>query len=174
MLRVVDEALKDRLGEPVWRVMGNRPEPLSQLVQAEQAGPPIWTSSFHVSHRINATLAAGGVYFAGDAAHIHSPVGARGMNLGLEDACVFAELVRANRLPEYGWLRQPVDRRVVRQVEFLSRVASAESPFYRFVRALLFPTVTKIPFARARMVVTVTGLDHELPHIVEEDGGWER
>jgi 2-polyprenyl-6-methoxyphenol hydroxylase-like FAD-dependent oxidoreductase len=35
-----------------------------------------------------------------DAAHVHSPVGARGMNLGLEDAWIFSELVRAQRLPE--------------------------------------------------------------------------
>jgi 2-polyprenyl-6-methoxyphenol hydroxylase-like FAD-dependent oxidoreductase len=65
MIRVVDDGVKHRPGEPVWRVMGNRPEPLSQLVQAEQAGPPLWTSSFPISHRMNATLATGRVYFAG-------------------------------------------------------------------------------------------------------------
>jgi 2-polyprenyl-6-methoxyphenol hydroxylase-like FAD-dependent oxidoreductase len=165
LIRVVDEATKDRPGEPVWRVMSNRPEPLFKLVQAEPAGPPLWTSSFHVSHRIDATLAAGGVYFAGDAAHIHSPVGARGLNLGLEDAWGFAELVRTNRLAEYDSLRRPVDRRVVRHVEFLSRVASAESWFYQLVRTFLFPLATRLPFVRARMVATVTGLDHELPSL---------
>jgi 2-polyprenyl-6-methoxyphenol hydroxylase-like FAD-dependent oxidoreductase len=67
------------------------------------------------------------------------------MNLGLEDAWVFAELVRANRLPDYDRLRRPVDRRVVRQVELLSRVVAAESRWYRFVRALLFPVATRIP-----------------------------
>jgi 2-polyprenyl-6-methoxyphenol hydroxylase-like FAD-dependent oxidoreductase len=168
MIRVVDEALQNRPGVPVWRVMGNRPEPLSQLVQAEQAGPPIWTSSFHISHRINATLAVGGVYFAGDAAHIHSPVGARGMNLGLEDAWVFAELMRGNQLPQYNRLRRPVDQRVVRQVELLSRVVSAESRFYRFARTFLFPMAPMVPFVRARMVATVTGLDHELPRVVAD------
>lgn len=162
MIRVVDETLKDRTGEPIWRVMSNRPDPLSQLVQAEQAGPPIWASSFHVAHRINATLAAGGVFFAGDAAHIHSPIGARGMNLGLEDAWVFAELFRANRLPAYGALRWPIDRKVVRQVESLSRIASAASPFLQLVRTYLLPAAARIPLVRRRMIATVTGLDHEL------------
>jgi 2-polyprenyl-6-methoxyphenol hydroxylase-like FAD-dependent oxidoreductase len=83
MIRVVDEALNDRAGQPVWRVMGNRPEPLSQLIEAEPAGPPIWSSSFHVSHQICATWSAGNVYLAGDTAHLHSPIGARGMNLGI-------------------------------------------------------------------------------------------
>jgi 2-polyprenyl-6-methoxyphenol hydroxylase-like FAD-dependent oxidoreductase len=167
LIRVVDETLMDRPGEPVWRVMGNRPEPLSRLVQAEPVGPPVWASSFHISHRIGATLAAGGVYLAGDAAHIHSPVGARGMNLGLEDARVFADLVRAGRLPEYDRLRRPVDRRVVRRVEFLSRIASAESAFYRLVRRFVLPTAVRIPFLRSRMVATVAGLDHELPPVAD-------
>jgi 2-polyprenyl-6-methoxyphenol hydroxylase-like FAD-dependent oxidoreductase len=165
LIRVVDEALKSQAGEAIWRVLGNCPEPLSQLVQAEQAGPPIWTSSFHISHRMNTTLGVGGVYFAGDSAHIHSPVGARGMNLGLEDAWLFSELVRANRLSEYDRLRRSVDLQVVRRVEFLSRIASAESAFYRFVQAFVFPIAIKVPFVHTRMVATVTGLDHELPQV---------
>jgi 2-polyprenyl-6-methoxyphenol hydroxylase-like FAD-dependent oxidoreductase len=114
--------------------------------------------------------AAGGVYFAGDAAHIHSPVGAGGMNLGLEDAWVFAELVRAKRLPEYDRLRRPVDEQVVRRVELLSRIASAESGVYRFLRAFVFPMAIKIPPLRDRMVGAVTGLDHKLPDLTPVRG----
>jgi 2-polyprenyl-6-methoxyphenol hydroxylase-like FAD-dependent oxidoreductase len=165
MIRVIDDAQKDRPGEPVWRVMGNRPEPLAQLEQAEQAGPPLWTSSFHISHRIDATQAKDSVYFAGDAAHIHSPAGARGMNLGLEDAWVFSELVQANRLSEYDRLRHSVDQQVVRRVELLSRMIAAESAFFRFVRAFVFPIVVKIPFLRKRIMTVLTGLDRELPQI---------
>lgn len=165
IIRVVDETEKDRPGEPIWRVLGNRPDPLAQLEQAEPTSPPLWTSSFHISHRINTTLAKDGIYFAGDAAHIHSPAGARGMNLGLEDAWVFAELARANRLSEYDRLRRPVDQRVVRQVELVSRLMTAESRLFRFARAFLFPMAIKTSFLRARMIATVTGLDHALPDV---------
>jgi len=165
LLRVVADARGDDTGEPLWRVLSNRPEPLSRLVQAEQTGLPTWSSSFHVSHRISAKLAAGGVYLAGDAAHIHSPVGARGMNLGLEDAWIFAELVQTNRLAAYNRLRRPVDAQVVRRVEFISRTVSPESGFYRFLRTFVFPTVVRMPFLRARMASTVSGLDHELPDL---------
>jgi len=85
------------------------------------------------------------------------------MNLGIEDAWVFSELVRTNRLSDYDRLRRPVDRQVVRQVELLSRIVSAESLLTRFFRTFLFPRVINIPFLRARMVPIVTGLDHELP-----------
>ena len=165
LLRVVDDARRDPTGEPLWRVLANRPEPLSRLVQAEQAGLPTWTSSFHIAHRIAVSLAAGRVYFAGDAAHIHSPLGARGMNLGLEDARVFAELVQTNRLSDYNRRRRPVDAQVVRRVELISRIVSPESYCYRFLRAFVFPMAIKMPFLRARMMGTVTGLDHELPYL---------
>lgn len=164
MLRVVDPALDDSAG-PVWRVLGSRPEPLGQLVQAEPAGPPIWTSSFHVAHRIARTLTAGDVHLAGDAAHVHSPVGARGMNLGIEDAWVFAELVRTDRLSAYSGLRRPIDGSVVRRVELISRIASAETAFHRLVRAVAFPLAIRTPFVRTRMVTTVAGLDHALPDV---------
>jgi 2-polyprenyl-6-methoxyphenol hydroxylase-like FAD-dependent oxidoreductase len=162
LLRVVDDAQRAESGEPLWRVLANRPQPLSRLVQAEQAGLPSWTSSFHISHRVDATLSVGGVYFAGDAAHIHSPVGARGMNLGLEDAWVFAELVGANRLPDYDRLRRPVDGQVVRRVDLLSRMVSAESGVHRFLRTFVFPIAIRIPRLRSRMIEAVMGLDHEI------------
>jgi 2-polyprenyl-6-methoxyphenol hydroxylase-like FAD-dependent oxidoreductase len=169
LFRVIDDLEHHQPREPVWRVMGNRPDPLSYLEQGEPTGPPVWTSRFHISHKIDATLAAGAVYFAGDAAHVHSPLGARGMNLGLEDAWVFAELVRANRLDEYNRLRRPVDRRVVQRVAFVSRVVAAESRFYRFLQ-LLMPAGIMLPFLRPQMADLITGLDHELPEIRMEPG----
>jgi 2-polyprenyl-6-methoxyphenol hydroxylase-like FAD-dependent oxidoreductase len=163
LIRVVDETLSDRFSGTLWRVICNRPEPLSQLESAEQTGPPVWTSSFHISHRICSQLAIGNVYFGGDTAHIHSPMGARGMNLGLEDAWVFAELVRMNRLSEYNELRRPVDAQVVRQVDLLTRFITAKSPIIRVMRQYVFPAATKIPAFRRRMIATLAGLDHDLP-----------
>jgi 2-polyprenyl-6-methoxyphenol hydroxylase-like FAD-dependent oxidoreductase len=165
MIRVVDEALKDQPGALLWRVITNRPEPLSQLVGAEQAGPAIWESGFKVSHRIVETMASEGVYFAGDAAHVHSPIGARGMNLGIEDAWVFAELVRTGRMHEYDGLRRAVDKRVVRRVELLTRMIAAQSSLSRLARRVAFPVAVKTPVLRGRMLAAVTGLDHQLPDL---------
>jgi 2-polyprenyl-6-methoxyphenol hydroxylase-like FAD-dependent oxidoreductase len=162
MIRVVDETQREQAGSAVWRLMSNRPEPLAQLVLAEQAGAPLWESGFHISHRMVADLTVQGVYFAGDAAHLHSPLGARGMNLGLEDAWVFSELVRTKRLAEYTELRRKIDRDVVRRVELLTRMAAAESPFSRILREFAFPAVVKTPVLRGRMLAVLTGLDHKL------------
>jgi 2-polyprenyl-6-methoxyphenol hydroxylase-like FAD-dependent oxidoreductase len=165
LIRVVEDRRRERPGAPLWRLISNQPDPLSQLVDAEPAGPPVWISTFEVSHRLAARFSAAGVHLAGDAAHVHSPVGARGMNLGLEDAWVFAQLAAAGRLQDYGHLRRPVDRKVVHQVRRLSSVAAGEGALARLAGETLFPLAIKIPAVRSRMLRTVTGLDHELPRL---------
>jgi 2-polyprenyl-6-methoxyphenol hydroxylase-like FAD-dependent oxidoreductase len=47
---------------------------------------PAWLTRFHLHHRQTASYRRGNVFLAGDAAHIHSPVGAQGMNTGIQDA----------------------------------------------------------------------------------------
>lgn len=47
---------------------------------------PAWLTRFHLHHRQTASYRSGNVFLAGDAAHIHSPVGAQGMNTGIQDA----------------------------------------------------------------------------------------
>ncbi|MFE9877839.1 FAD-dependent monooxygenase [Streptomyces sp. NPDC005784] len=45
-----------------------------------------WSSVFRISHRIVDRYGEGRVLVAGDAAHIHPPTGAQGMNTGIQDA----------------------------------------------------------------------------------------
>ncbi|MEO8552439.1 MAG: FAD-dependent monooxygenase [Kofleriaceae bacterium] len=45
-----------------------------------------WFSSYRVHHRVASAFRVGPVFLAGDACHIHSPVGGQGMNTGIGDA----------------------------------------------------------------------------------------
>lgn len=49
-------------------------------------GPPTWLSRFGDATRQADSYRSGRVFLAGDAAHIHFPLGAQGMNLGIQDA----------------------------------------------------------------------------------------
>ncbi len=47
---------------------------------------PEWISIYHSHHRNVSSFRYRRCFLAGDAAHIHSPVGGQGMNTGLQDA----------------------------------------------------------------------------------------
>jgi 2-polyprenyl-6-methoxyphenol hydroxylase-like FAD-dependent oxidoreductase len=64
------------------------------------AGPTetVWSSRFRIHRRSAPRFRAGPVLLAGDAAHVHSPVGGQGMNSGVHDAADLAwKLARALR-----------------------------------------------------------------------------
>jgi 2-polyprenyl-6-methoxyphenol hydroxylase-like FAD-dependent oxidoreductase len=80
-----------------------------------------WSSVFRISHRLVDRYAVGRVFVAGDAAHIHPPTGAQGMNTGIQDACNLAwKLALAldgsahpRLLDSYDAERRPVGEEVV-------------------------------------------------------------
>ena len=45
-----------------------------------------WRSTWRLNVRMVADYRVGAVFLAGDAAHVHSPAGAQGMNTGIGDA----------------------------------------------------------------------------------------
>ena len=47
---------------------------------------PVWRTYFGLQHRHATRYRDGRLFLAGDAAHVHSPAGAQGMNTGIQDA----------------------------------------------------------------------------------------
>ncbi|MEV7520070.1 FAD-dependent monooxygenase [Streptomyces sp. NPDC091371] len=80
-----------------------------------------WSSVFRISHRIVNRYGDGRVFVAGDAAHIHPPTGAQGMNTGVQDAWNLAWKLAlavegradAALLASYDAERRPVGEEVV-------------------------------------------------------------
>jgi hypothetical protein len=179
------------LGSPTtWRVIGMRArrdrtsdetsadaspvgsltlEELQAIVAVPTAGTvtvrdPAWLSNFRLHHRQVARYRQGRVFLAGDAAHIHSPVGAQGMNTGIQDAwnlgwklaLVLRGHANEELLESYHAERWPVGRTLLKYTDrVFSTFTSAMSAgaFATWVRnvfvARLMPKVFETPSLRS-------------------------
>jgi 2-polyprenyl-6-methoxyphenol hydroxylase-like FAD-dependent oxidoreductase len=149
-----------------FRLIGFGQPLLEALPDGWTAGRIHWESQFKISHRMATSMNVGRVCLGGDAAHIHSPMGARGMNLGIEDAYVFAACAadflagETGRLADYGRLRQPVDAAVVRNVRRATGMVRNTSPLADFLKGIVPPVAARIPALVNRFLPLGMGLDH--------------
>ena len=80
-----------------------------------------WSSTFRISHRLVDRYRNGRLFVAGDAAHIHPPIGGQGLNTGVQDAYNLAwklaltvrGLATDDVLESYHAERHPVGQEVV-------------------------------------------------------------
>jgi len=107
-----------------------------------------WFSTYRVHHRVANHFRRGRTFLAGDAAHIHSPVGGQGMNTGIGDATNLAwkisdVLKGAGRglLDSYEQERIPFARQLVQTTDRAFTIVSSDGPIARFVRTEVVPRV---------------------------------
>jgi 2-polyprenyl-6-methoxyphenol hydroxylase-like FAD-dependent oxidoreductase len=152
----------------LWRVVSNGADPLAQLPDHAELGPIAWQSTFRIGHRLASRACVGRVALGGDAAHIHSPLGARGMNLGIEDAWVFAHCAAdaldgsLQRMRDYALLREPVHHQVVKKIATMTRVFRGRPAALAAIRNVVAPHVVQLPAVQRLIASTVSGMDHPL------------
>jgi 2-polyprenyl-6-methoxyphenol hydroxylase-like FAD-dependent oxidoreductase len=155
------------IGSPAgWRLIAMRPrgdtaeagaavelDELQRLVDAFTRGvrlrDPVWSTNFRLYLRHASRYRAGRVLLAGDAAHIHSPAGAQGMNTGIQDAVNLGwklALVASRRAPDrlldtYASEREPVGRAVLRLTDRAFTVATSDAAPLRLARSSLAPVL---------------------------------
>jgi 3-(3-hydroxy-phenyl)propionate hydroxylase len=82
---------------------------------------PTWFNRFRSGHKFASKFREGRAFIAGDAAHVHVPLGGQGMNYGIHDAfnlgwklaAVIKGEARPSLLETYESERHPVDRKLV-------------------------------------------------------------
>ncbi|GAA4711549.1 hypothetical protein Prum_103020 [Phytohabitans rumicis] len=156
------------LGRPTtWRLLAMRPrtatapsdatitlDEVQKLADAYTGGTvqlrdPVWMTNFRLHHRAATRYHTGRVFLAGDAAHIHSPAGAQGMNTGIQDATNLAwKLAHGLRgvtdpalLDSYQTERAPIGRLVLRLTNRAFTVATSTNPLIQLARTRLVPAI---------------------------------
>ncbi|MGP4075800.1 FAD-dependent monooxygenase [Halobacillus sp. K22] len=98
---------------------------------------PYWISSFSASHRQASTYREGNVFLAGDAAHIHNPIGGQGMNVGIQDvmnlgwklAYTVQHQLNETLLDSYHAERAPVAEEVIKKTSYLMKGMTIKSHY---------------------------------------------
>lgn len=122
-----------------------------------------WQTNFNISFRLVEAFSRGKVFLAGDAAHVHSPVGGRGMNLGIEDAAWLAWSIENQRSQQYSDDRLITARKVLKGTHIQTKMLTTTSPLIKFLRDRLTPLALKFPAVRRGMVRALTGYDTPVP-----------
>jgi hypothetical protein len=135
-----------------------------------------WFSTYHVHHRVARRFRQGRAFLVGDAAHIHSPVGAQGMNTGIGDAVNLAWKVAAvvdGRAPDslldtYEAERIAFARQLVATTDRVFTVALRQGPLAEQVRTTVFPRLAplllRVPALRAWFFRTLSQIGINYRH----------
>ena len=126
----------------------------------------VWSSRFHIHHRIAQSPRKGRVLLCGDSAHVHSPAGGQGMNTGIQDAVSLADTLTAvirdddaARLDTWAQQRHRVALNVVALTDRMTKVATMKSSTAKAVRNMAVAFAGHIPPVRAAFARTLAELD---------------
>jgi 2-polyprenyl-6-methoxyphenol hydroxylase-like FAD-dependent oxidoreductase len=149
-----------------------------------RASDPRWLDRFLVDQRRVERYVFGRVILAGDAAHLHTFVGAQGMNTGIQDAFNLAwklALVvqgRANTqlLESYGEEREQVSKGLLAATGLAARMATLHQPVLAGVRNALAPRLTALPQAQRLLINALAELNISYRHssLVQDDRAGKR
>jgi 2-polyprenyl-6-methoxyphenol hydroxylase-like FAD-dependent oxidoreductase len=177
-------------GKDHWRVVGILPPALRNRegVTFEDVIPSLrgeagaglsfkactWFSTYRIAHRGASRFRDRRCFLLGDAAHIHSPVGAQGMNTGLQDAYNLGwklALVVGGRadvalLDSYEAERVPVARRLLDTTDQAFRVIVSDGALAGLLRTKILARIAALAMSFERIqraafsIVSQTGIHY--------------
>ncbi|MCH9632718.1 MAG: Pentachlorophenol 4-monooxygenase [Chlamydiae bacterium] len=125
-----------------------------------------WIKDFKISHRISSVFRKGRLFIAGDAAHVHSPVGGQGMNMGIQDAhnlgwklaYVIKHKANTKLLASYSRERIPVAKQTLHETEKLTKIMTSckQASINYYARVLQW--INKVSIFHAMIVYQFSGI----------------
>lgn len=145
--------------------------------EAPQVESIIFSSTFHirfaVADQLHKGVGGGVVALVGDAAHIHSPAGGQGMNLGIRDAIDLGRILANIRsdssnattaasaleaLERYSVDRRPLALQIIKMTRVLTRILLVENALLRGLRNIVVWTLGRLPGSGDRFALKLSGL----------------
>ena len=130
-----------------------------------------WSSRFLSERRQAERYRVGRVFIAGDAAHVHSPLGAQGMNTGIQDAMNLGwKLAAAIRGTAPGWLlgsyeveRHAVGAEVLKLTDAFNQLVLGRSLPRRVLRRIAITVLLNVGITQRVMAGRLSGIGIHYP-----------
>jgi 2-polyprenyl-6-methoxyphenol hydroxylase-like FAD-dependent oxidoreductase len=145
-----------RIGKDRVRFAATTRATFEELGLSPRIQKTTWESDFEVHFAQVDTYGQDRVWIAGDASHIHSPIGGRGMNMGIADGIRFAEAVRDGNFEAYAADRHQVSGPWVRKNRRFTTLVSDSSFKGRAFRTLIragYRTVSMVLGGKAAQTI---------------------
>jgi 2-polyprenyl-6-methoxyphenol hydroxylase-like FAD-dependent oxidoreductase len=139
-----------------------------------------WMTPFHVNDRQAKQYRIGNVFLAGDASHIHSPVGGQGMNTGIQDVANLAWKLTAvargadeSLLNSYQEERGEVGKALLRFTERGLKMATTANPLLEQIRNVLAPVISGLKPVQHAVTgfLSETAIEYRSSSVVVDHGG---
>jgi 2-polyprenyl-6-methoxyphenol hydroxylase-like FAD-dependent oxidoreductase len=140
---------------------------------------PEWLSAFRIHHRKIKQYRHGRVFLAGDAAHIHSPMGGQGMNTGIQDAYNLAwKLALVQRgygsevlLESYQNEREPVATELLEMTNRMTKMAKTRNPLIQKIRNRVVPFIAGTEAVQQKVMrgIAEVNINYRGTPLVHED-----
>jgi 2-polyprenyl-6-methoxyphenol hydroxylase-like FAD-dependent oxidoreductase len=130
-----------------------------------------WSSRFLSERRQAERYRVGRVFIAGDAAHVHSPLGAQGMNTGIQDAMnlgwKLAQAVDESAAPwlldSYEEERHAVGAQVLKLTDGFNQLVLGRSLLRRVLRRVIITFLLNVPATRHMLEGRLSGIGIKYP-----------
>ncbi len=139
-----------------------------------------WMTPFNVNDRQAQHYRVGNAFLAGDASHIHSPVGGQGMNTGIQDAANLGWKLAAVAngadpalLDSYEEERLAVGKDLLRFTGAALKLATTANPVLESIRNALAPIVTRLTPVQSAATgfISESSINYRSSSIVVDHGG---
>lgn len=132
-----------RMGKARYRVVSNTDINLQNLPYGMSIDTVFREGSFKIYISQAETYIKDCVALCGDAAHTHSPVGGRGMNLGIDDAFELAKAIINDDLNTYNKTQHIQGARIIKETERLRKLILSNSFVKNIMLKVMFFALSK-------------------------------
>ncbi len=126
-----------QMGQDLVRLVATSDCALDRIKKQLPIKETLWDTTFEVHFHVAERYGNDHIWLAGDAVHVHSPIGGRGMNMGIADAIQLAKAVEDSNPCSYQTLRKKEGAKWVRLNRGLSQLTLNHHGVWPLARKIL-------------------------------------